>query len=66
MDPYVDSLNVSGVDIKKVNMDQDFNKFDLIIMHTPHTIFEEIDFDEINTLIFDTTGNDFINNSERI
>jgi len=35
-------------------------------MHTPHTIFEEIDFDEIKTLVFDTTGNDFINNSERI
>jgi len=38
----------------------------LVIIHTPHTSFSKIDFENIKSLIFDTTGNFTISNAERI
>jgi hypothetical protein len=38
----------------------------MVIIHTPHTSFNDIDFENIKSLIFDTTGSFTILNAERI
>jgi len=38
----------------------------LIIIHTPHSEFKNINFENISSLVFDTTGSEFIKNAERI
>ena len=65
-DPFVDSLNVDGSNILKEDEVNNLQNYDLILIHTPHTTFNNIEFDKINTLIFDTTGSFSSINIEKI
>ena len=65
-DPYVEEFNVSDY---KVNREVDTNSFedyDMLLVLTPHSNFAQLDFNNLKTIIFDTTGSDFINSTERI
>jgi len=66
LDPFVQSLNINGEEITKIESDSNLSDFDLIIIHTPHSEFKNINFENISSLIFDTTGSEFIKNAERI
>ena len=66
LDPFVKNLNINGEEITKIETDSNLSDFDLIIIHTPHSEFKNINFENISTLIFDTTGSEFIKNAERI
>lgn len=66
LDPYVENLNINGEEITKIETDSNLSDFDLIIIHTPHSDFKNINFENISSLIFDTTGSEFIKNAERI
>ena len=64
-------IQVEVVDLNKerISKEQDidnFSNYDMVIIHTPHTSFKKIDFENIKTLIFDTTGSFTISNAERI
>jgi nucleotide sugar dehydrogenase len=65
-DPFVDSLNIGGTTIKKEDEIKNIQNYDLILIHTPHTKFNSIEFDKIKTLIFDTTGSFNSKNIEKI
>ena len=65
-DPYVDELVVNKKTILKVQDLESISNYDLVIIHTPHTSFNKIDFENIKSLIFDTTGSFTISNVERI
>ena len=65
-DPFVDSLNVDGTNIKKEDEIKNLQNYNLILIHTPHTKFNSIEFDKIKTLIFDTTGSFNSKNIEKI
>ena len=65
-DPYVDELIVNKESIFKEQDLEGITNYDMIIIHTPHTIFQNIDFENIKSLIFDTTGSFTILNAERI
>ncbi len=65
-DPYVDELIVNKESILKEQDLESISNYDMIIIHTPHTSFSKIDFENIKSLIFDTTGNFTISNAERI
>jgi len=65
-DPYVEEFQVSD---KKVNREVDTNSFeeyDMLLVLTAHSNFAQLDFNNLKTIIFDTTGSDFINSTERI
>lgn len=66
LDPFVENLNINGEEITKIETDSNLSDFDLIIIHTPHSDFKNINFESISSLIFDTTGSEFIKNAERI
>ena len=66
LDPFVKNLNINGEEITKIETDSNLSDFDLIIIHTPHSEFKNINFENISTIIFDTTGSEFIKNAERI
>lgn len=66
LDPFVENLNINGEEITKIETDSNLSDFDLIIIHTPHSEFKNINFENISSLIFDTTGSEFIKNAERI
>ena len=66
LDPFVESLNINGEEITKIETDSNLSDFDLIIIHTPHSEFKNINFENISSLVFDTTGSEFIKNAERI
>lgn len=66
LDPFVENLNINGEEITKIETDSNLSDFDLIIIHTPHSDFKNINFENISSLIFDTTGSEFIKNAERI
>lgn len=66
LDPYVENLNINGEEITKIETDSNLSDFDLIIIHTPHSEFKNINFENISSLVFDTTGSEFIKNAERI
>jgi UDP-N-acetyl-D-glucosamine dehydrogenase len=66
LDPFVQNLNINGKEITKIETESNLNDFDLIIIHTPHSEFKNINFKNISSLIFDTTGSEFIKNAERI
>ena len=38
----------------------------MLLVLTPHSNFSDIDFSKINTIVFDTTGSDFIQSTERL
>ena len=65
-DPYVDELIVNKKSILKEEDLESASNYDLVIIHTPHTSFSKIDFENIKSLIFDATGNFTISNAERI
>ena len=65
-DPYVDELIVNKQSIFKEQDLEGVSNYDMVIIHTPHTSFNDIDFENIKSLIFDTTGSFTISNAERI
>ena len=65
-DPYVDELIVNKESIFKEQDLEGVSNYDVVIIHTPHTSFNNIDFENIKSLIFDTTGSFTISNAERI
>jgi nucleotide sugar dehydrogenase len=65
-DPYVDELIVNKQSVFKEQDLKDVSNYDMVIIHTPHTSFSNIDFENIKSLIFDTTGSFTILNAERI
>ena len=65
-DPYVDELIVNKQSILKEQDLEGVSNYDMVIIHTPHTSFNDIDFENIKSLIFDTTGSFTILNAERI
>ena len=65
-DPYVDELIVNKQSIFKEQDLEGISNYDMVIIHTPHTSFHNIDFEKIKSLIFDTTGSFTISNAERI
>ncbi len=65
-DPYVDELIVNKESIFKEQDLEGISNYDMVIIHTPHTSFHNIDFENIKSLIFDTTGSFTIPNAERI
>ncbi len=65
-DPFVDELIINKESISKEQDIDNFTNYDMVIIHTPHTSFNKIDFENIKTLIFDTTGSFTISNAERI
>ncbi len=65
-DPYIDELTINKERISKEQDIDNFSNYDMVIIHTPHTSFNKIDFENVKTLIFDTTGSFTISNAERI
>ena len=65
-DPHVDELIVNKKSIFKEQDLESISNYDMVIIHTPHTSFSNIDFENIKSLIFDTTGSFTISNAERI
>ena len=65
-DPFVKEFSVSGNSINKETDEKAFNNYDMILVLTPHTKFKEINFSNLETIIFDSTGSDFIKSTERI
>tara|TARA_B100002019_G_scaffold103680_1_gene89223 strand:+ start:1100 stop:2368 length:1269 start_codon:yes stop_codon:yes gene_type:complete len=65
-DPFVQEFSVSGNAINKETDEKAFNNYDMILVLTPHTKFKEINFSDLETIIFDSTGSDFIKSTERI
>ena len=65
-DPYVDELIVNKESIFKEQDLESISNYDMVIIHTPHSSFSEIDFKNIKSLIFDTTGSFTTSNAERI
>ena len=52
-DPFVDELIVNKESILKDENLENLSNYDLVIIHTPHTSFNNIDFENIKSLIFD-------------
>ena len=64
-DPFVNLLKLNAP-INKEEDIKNFNNYDLILLHTAHTEFSKINFEEIDVPIFDATGTEYVTNSERI
>ena len=65
-DPFVDSLLVNTKNVEKEDSFDNINKFDLVLVHTAHTDFENFDFSKVSVPIFDATGSNHFKNAERI
>ncbi len=65
-DPFVKELSIAGQSINKESSSRNFNNYDMLLVLTPHTEFSEIDFEILNNIVFDTTGSNFIQSTERI
>jgi len=65
-DPFVKEFSVLGKAINKENEINSFDNYDMLLVLTPHSNFSDIDFSKIKTTIFDTTGSDFIQSTERL
>ena len=65
-DPFVKEFSVFGKEINKEDEINSFDNYDLLLVLTPHSNFSDIDFSKLKTIIFDTTGSDFIQSTERI
>ena len=65
-DPYVEEFKVSGHIINREVNTNSFEDYDMLLVLTPHSNFAQLDFKNLKTIIFDTTGSDFINSTERI
>ena len=65
-DPFVNELNISGQGIKKESSSNNFENYDMLLVLTPHSEFSEINFESLQNIVFDTTGSNFIQSTERI
>jgi len=65
-DPFVEELLVNKNSITKEENVKNFSNYDLILIHTPHSDFQNINFNELTSIIFDSTGSFIITNAERI
>ena len=65
-DPFVDSLLVNTNYVEKEDSFDNINIYDLVLVHTAHTDFENFDFSKVSVPIFDATGSDHFKNAERI
>jgi len=65
-DPFVEELSVNKTSIFKEENIKNFSNYDLILIHTPHSNFQNINFIEVTSLIFDSTGSFTIPDAERI
>ena len=65
-DPYVEEFKVSGHIINREVDTNSFEDYDMLLVLTPHSNFAQLDLNNLKTIIFDTTGSDFINSTERI
>ena len=65
-DPFVKEFSVFGKEINKEDEINSFDNYDMLLVLTPHSNFSDIDFSKLKTIIFDTTGSDFIKSTERI
>ena len=65
-DPFVKEFSVFDKKINKEDEINSFDNYDMLIVLTPHSNFSDIDFSKLKTIIFDTTGSDFIESTERI
>jgi UDP-N-acetyl-D-glucosamine dehydrogenase len=65
-DPFVDSLLVKTKNVEKEDSFDNINKYDLVLVHTAHTDFENFDFSKVSVPIFDATGSNHFKNAERI
>ena len=65
-DPFVKEFSVFGKAINKEDEINSFDNYDMLLVLTPHSTFSDIDFTKIKTIIFDTTGSDFIQSTERL
>ena len=65
-DPHVDELTVNKRSIAREENLENLSNFDLILIHTPHSKFKEINFDSVASLIFDSTGSFTISNANRL
>ena len=65
-DPFVKKFSVFGKAINKEDEINSFDNYDMLLVLTPHSNFSDIDFTKIKTIIFDTTGSDFIQSTERL
>ena len=65
-DPHVDELVFNKNSISKEENLENLSSYDLILIHTPHSEFHEINFESVTSLIFDTTGSFEISDAERI
>ncbi len=65
-DPFVKEFSVFGKSINKEDEINSFDSYDMLLVLTPHSTFSDIDFTKIKTIIFDTTGSDFIQSTERL
>ena len=65
-DPFVKEFSVLGKTINKEDEINSFDNYDMLLVLTPHSSFSDIDFSKIKTIIFDTTGSDFIQSTERL
>ena len=65
-DPFVKEFSVFGKAIYKEDEINSFDSYDMLLVLTPHSTFSDIDFTKIKTIIFDTTGSDFIQSTERL
>ena len=65
-DPHVDELVLNKNSISKEENLENLSSYDLILIHTPHSEFHEINFETVTSLIFDSTGSFEISNAKRI
>ena len=65
-DPHVDELTVNNISISREENLENLSSYDLILIHTPHSKFQEINFDKVTSLIFDSTGSFTISNANRL
>jgi nucleotide sugar dehydrogenase len=65
-DPHVDELVFNKNSISKEKNLENLSSYDLILIHTPHSEFHEINFESVTSLIFDSTGSFEILDAERI
>ncbi len=65
-DPYVSKIKIGEHDIEKEDSLDNIDNYDLILVHTAHTDFEDFNFNITAVPIFDATGSDHYKNAERI
>ena len=65
-DPFVEKIVVNNQGVEREESLDNFDNYDLILVHTAHTDFESFDFSKTKVPIFDATGSNHYKNAERI